>query len=69
MFLKPSPDKSEKSKFIAVLPFHPITSSEEDKSFAEGIHDDILTQLAKIRDLKVIARTSVMHYQEHTENN
>lgn len=63
MFFKPSPDKSEKSKFIAVLPFHPITSSEEDKSFAEGIHDDILTQLAKIRDLKVIARTSVMHYQ------
>ena len=56
-------DKSEKSKFIAVLPFHPITSSEEDKSFAEGIHDDILTQLSKIRDLRVIARTSVMHYQ------
>jgi serine/threonine protein kinase len=55
--------QSEKSRFIAVLPFHPITSSEEDKSFAEGIHDDILTQLAKIRDLKVIARTSVMHYQ------
>ena len=64
MFLKPSPDKSEKSNFIAVLPFHPITSSEEDKNFAEGIHDDILTQLAKIRDLKVIARTSVMQYQE-----
>ncbi len=63
MFLKPSPDKSEKSRFIAVLPFHPITSSEEDKNFAEGIHDDILTQLAKIRDLRVIARTSVMHYQ------
>jgi non-specific serine/threonine protein kinase len=61
----PSGDsQSEKSKFIAVLPFHPITSSEEDKSFAEGIHDDILTQLAKIRDLKVIARTSVMQYQE-----
>ena len=69
MFLKPSPDKSEKSKFIAVLPFHPITSSEEDKSFAEGIHDDILTQLAKIRDLKVIARTSVMQYQNTQENN
>jgi len=63
MFLKQTPDKSEKNRFIAVLPFHPITSSEEDKSFAEGIHDDILTQLAKIRDLRVIARTSVMHYQ------
>ena len=64
LFLKPSPDKSEKSKFIAVLPFHPITISEEDQSFAEGIHDDILTQLSKIRNLKVIARTSVMQYQE-----
>jgi TolB-like protein len=63
-FFQSGPSQSEKSRFIAVLPFHPITSSEEDKSFAEGIHDDILTQLAKIRDLKVIARTSVMHYQK-----
>jgi serine/threonine protein kinase len=62
-FFQSGTSQSEKNKFIAVLPFHPITSSEEDKSFAEGIHDDILTQLAKIRDLKVIARTSVMHYQ------
>jgi TolB-like protein len=62
-FFQSGLSQSEKSKFIAVLPFHPITSSEEDKNFAEGIHDDILTQLAKIRELKVIARTSVMHYQ------
>ncbi|MCU7500754.1 MAG: protein kinase [Ignavibacteria bacterium] len=48
---------------IAVLPFHPITASEEDKGFAEGIHDDILTQLSKIRGMQVIARTSVMQYQ------
>ena len=63
-FLQQKSLSSEKSRFIAVLPFHPITSSEEDKSFAEGIHDDILTQLAKIRDLKVIARTSMIKYQE-----
>ena len=63
-FFQSGPSQSEKSKFIAVLPFHPITSSEEDKSFAEGIHDDILTRLAKIKELKVIARTSVMQYQE-----
>jgi len=56
--------QSEKSRFIAVLPFHPITSSEEDKSFAEGIHDDILTQLSKIKDLRVIARTSVLQYRD-----
>ena len=53
----------EKSNFIAVLPFHHITNSEEDKSFADGIHDDILTQLSKIKELRVIARTSVMYYK------
>jgi len=63
-YLQQKSQSSEKSKFIAVLPFHPITNSEEDKSFAEGIHDDILTQLAKIRNLKVIARTSMLKYQE-----
>jgi serine/threonine protein kinase/Tfp pilus assembly protein PilF len=51
-------------KSIAVLPFHSITKTEEDNSFAEGIQDDILTQLAKIRDLKVIARTSVIRYKD-----
>ncbi len=51
-------------KSIAVLPFNSITKTEEDKSFAEGIQDDILTQLAKIRDLKVIARTSVIRYKD-----
>ncbi len=53
-------------KSIAVLPFITITKAEEDQIFTDGIHDDILTQLAKIRDLKVIARTSVMQYK-HTK--
>ena len=63
LYLQQKSQSSEKSKFIAVLPFHPITNSEEDKSFAEGIHDDILTQLSKISELQVIARTSVLHYR------
>ena len=50
-------------KSIAVLPFTSITKAEEDEIFSAGIHDDILTQLAKIRDLKVIARTSVIQYK------
>ncbi|NIV72386.1 MAG: adenylate/guanylate cyclase domain-containing protein, partial [Calditrichae bacterium] len=50
-------------KSIAVLPFTAITKSEEDEIFKEGIHDDIITQLAKIKDLKVIARTSVTRYK------
>jgi non-specific serine/threonine protein kinase len=63
MFVAQRSELKEKSKFIAVLPFHPITNSEEDSLFAEGIHDDILTQLSKISGLRVIARTSVMQYQ------
>jgi len=50
-------------KSVAVLPFSSITKTEDAESFTDGIHDDILTQLVKIRDLKVIARTSVMKYR------
>jgi non-specific serine/threonine protein kinase len=50
-------------KSIAVLPFTSIDRTEESEIFGDGIHDDILTQLSKIHDLKVIARTSVMHYR------
>jgi TolB-like protein/Tfp pilus assembly protein PilF len=51
------------SKSIAVLPFTSIDRTEESEIFGDGIHDDILTQIAKIRDLKVIARTSVLRYR------
>lgn len=51
------------SKSIAVLPFTSIDRTEESEIFGDGIHDDILTQLAKIKDLKVIGRTSVMRYR------
>lgn len=48
---------------IAVLPFQNRSRDEDDAFFADGIHDDLLTQLAKIKDLKVISRTSVMKYK------
>jgi serine/threonine protein kinase/tetratricopeptide (TPR) repeat protein len=51
------PDKS-----IAVLPFENL-SDEKDAFFADALHDDLLTKLAKIADLKVISRTSVMQYR------
>jgi TolB-like protein len=51
------------SKSIAVLPFTSIDRTEESEIFSDGIHDDILTQIAKIHDLKVIARTSVLRYR------
>src|SRR2546426_1718299 len=48
---------------IAVLPFENLSEQKENTAFADGIQDDILTKLAKIADLKVISRTSVMDYR------
>ena len=49
---------------IAVLPFANRSMQQEDRFFTDGIHDDILTQLARIGDLKVISRTSMMKYRD-----
>jgi len=48
---------------IAVLPFENLSESKENASLADGVQDDILTKLAKIAELKVISRTSVMSYR------
>ena len=48
---------------IAVLPFENLSDQKEHTVFADGVQDDILTKLAKIADLKVISRTSVMEYR------
>ncbi len=48
---------------IAVLPFENLSPDKENAFFADGVQDDILTKLAKISDLKVISRTSVMPYR------
>ena len=55
-------------KSIAVLPFTNRSNSDDDLFFTDGIHDDLLTQLAKIQALKVISRTSVMEYRGTTKN-
>ena len=60
------PRKLEKS--IAVLPFENFSSDKANAYFADGIQDDVLTNLAKISDLKVISRTSVMPYRGKTHN-
>ena len=52
---------------IAVLPFAHRSNAEDDLFFTDGIHDDLLTQLAKIQGLKVISRTSVMEYRGTTK--
>jgi TolB-like protein/Flp pilus assembly protein TadD len=51
------------TKGIAVLPFESLGEQKEQAAFADGVQDDILTKLAKIGDLKVISRNSVLEYR------
>ncbi|MDH4165741.1 MAG: tetratricopeptide repeat protein [Gammaproteobacteria bacterium] len=55
-------------KSIAVLPFESLSSDAENEHFADGLHDELLTKLAKLHDLKVISRTSVMEYKDKARN-
>ena len=57
-----------REKSIAVLPFENQSQDVTNEPFTIGIHDDILTQISKIRALKVISRTSVMEYRNTTKN-
>ena len=50
-------------KSIAVLPFENLSEEKQNAYFTDGVQDEILTYLAKIADLKVISRTSVMQYK------
>jgi len=56
-------------KSIAVLPFENLSVDQENAFFADGVQDEILTDLAKIADLKVISRTSVMQYKTGAKRN
>jgi TolB-like protein/Flp pilus assembly protein TadD len=56
-------------KSIAVLPFESLSADQENAFFADGVQDEILNDLAKVADLKVISRTSVMQYRSDTSRN
>src|SRR5213595_3695209 len=62
-FLLPRASPPNIDKSIAVLPFENLSGDPDNAYFADGIQDDILTNLSKIGDLKVISRTSVMSYR------
>jgi serine/threonine protein kinase/tetratricopeptide (TPR) repeat protein len=66
-FLAPKTPAPEKS--IAVLPFENLSGSKQNSYFADGVQDEILTDLARIADLKVIGRTSVMQYKSGVARN
>jgi len=56
-------------KSIAVLPFENLSEEKQNEYFADGVQDEILTDLAKIADLKVISRGSVMQYKSGVARN
>src|SRR5437667_479581 len=62
-FLFPRASARNVEKSIAVLPFQSLSDEKENAYFADGMQDDILTNLSKICDLKVISRMSVMSYR------
>src|SRR2546421_809871 len=68
LFLLPRASARKMDKSIAVLPFENFSDDKENAYFADGIQDDVLTNLSKIGDLKVISRTSVMSFRGNARN-
>jgi TolB-like protein len=62
------PLASAEQPSIAVLPFTSRSADPENRFFADGVHDDLLTRLADIESLRVISRTSVNEYRDTTKN-
>ena len=68
LFLLPRAVAHKVDKSIAVLPFENLSDDQGNAYFADGIQDDVLTNLSKISDLRVISRTSVMQYRGRPTN-
>src|SRR5438477_2978018 len=66
---RPSLAPAAPEKSIAVLPFENLSEEKQNAYFADGVQEEILTDLAKIADLKVISRTSVMLYKSGVARN
>jgi TolB-like protein len=64
-----SNEQKTSKKSIAVIPFRNRSANEENAEFfSDGVHDELLTNLSRIEELKVISRTSVMNYRDTTKN-
>ena len=64
----PSPDAQIIDKSIAVLPFTDMSEHKDQEFFSDGLTEDIITQLAKIKAFKVTSRTSVMPYKNNSKS-
>src|SRR6266496_3117672 len=68
-FKQPAAISLSPEKTIAVLPFQNFSPDKDNAFFADGVQDDILTSLAKIKDLRVTSRSSVMKFRDAAEQN
>ena len=62
-----SPGGTAQEKSVAVLPFESLSENQSDSYFADGVQDEILSNIARISQLKVISRTSVMQYRPNAQ--
>jgi len=60
--------RTAEARSVAVLPFASLSEDPADAYFAEGVHGDIIAQLARVAELKVISRSSVLPYRDNTRN-
>ena len=67
--IPPNEASSVSAKSIAVLPFENLSDDKQNAFFTDGVQDEILTALAKLADLKVISRTSVMQFRNAATQN
>jgi serine/threonine protein kinase/Tfp pilus assembly protein PilF len=67
LFSQQATEAASTGKSIAVLPFENISANKDNAYFADGVQDEILNNLSKIAQLKVISRTSVMQYRADTK--
>src|SRR5450432_868895 len=71
LYFRPAPsrDVAFPNKSVAVLPFENLSDEKGSANFADGVHDELLTDLARIADLKVVSRTSVLQYRRGQPRN